>query len=99
MPFGMDLDILFMTKALMTLDGWNDYNCKLRLLKIFRGGFWAVSGIVGEGLRDRVRATAEAASKIGVVLSMAFRRNADGSPSEEVLVSETEIEQLRAWRS
>lgn len=39
-----------------------------------------------------IQATAEAAGKIDSILRMAFRRNADGSSSEEVLVSGTGIE-------
>lgn len=97
MPFGMDLDILFLTTGFMTLDGWNDYACKLRLLDIFWKEFWGISGIDGEDRRETLRISAEAAGKIWAVLRMAFRRNADGSPSEEVMVSEIGMEQLRAW--
>lgn len=35
MPFGMDLDILFMITGLMTFDGWNDYACEIPLLDTF----------------------------------------------------------------
>lgn len=97
MPFGMDLDILFMTTGFMTLDGWHDYSCKPRLLDIFWEEFWAVSGIEGAGRRETLRASAEAAGRIWAVLRMAFRRNADGSPSEEVLMSEINIKQLKGW--
>lgn len=55
-----------------------------------------ISGIEGESLRERVRATAEAAGKIEASLRMAFRRDADGSLSEEFLVSGTGTEQLMA---
>ncbi|KAG6365646.1 hypothetical protein INS49_007257 [Diaporthe citri] len=96
-PFGMDLDILFLTTGFMTLEGWNDYACKLRLKDIFWEEFWAASGIEGAGRRETLRPSAEAAGKIWAVLRMAFRRNADGSPSEEVLVSESNLKQLRAW--
>lgn len=47
MPFGMDLDILFMTTGFMTLDGWNDYTCKTRLLDTFWEESWTASGIEG----------------------------------------------------
>lgn len=97
MPFGMDLDILFLTTGFMTLDGWNNYACKLRLLDIFWEEFWAASGIEGADRRETLRASAEAAGKIGAVLRMAFRRNADGSPSEDVFMSESRMKQLRAW--
>lgn len=97
MPFGMDLDILFLATGFMTLQSWHDYACKLRLLDIFWEEFWAVSGIDGEDRRETLRTSAEAAGKIWAVLRMAFRRNADGSPSEEVLVSEINMKQLRGW--
>ncbi|KAL2280906.1 hypothetical protein FJTKL_12216 [Diaporthe vaccinii] len=97
MPFGMDLDILFLATGFMTLQSWHDYACKLRLLDIFWEEFWAVSGIDGEDRRETLRTSAEAAGKIWAVLRMAFRRNADGSPSEEVMVAETGMEQLRGW--
>ncbi|KAK7702005.1 hypothetical protein SLS64_009866 [Diaporthe eres] len=97
MPFGMDLDILFLATGFMTLQSWHDYACKLRLLDIFWEEFWAVSGIDGEGRRKTLRTSAEAAGRVWAVLRMAFRRNADGSPSEEVLVSEVNIKQLRGW--
>ncbi|KAI3332892.1 hypothetical protein F4824DRAFT_514020 [Ustulina deusta] len=97
MPFGMDLDILFLTTGFMTRDGWHDYACKLLLQGIFWEEFWVVSRIEGEENRGRTQGLAEAACKIGAILRLAFRRNADGSPSEEVLVSESRINQLRAW--
>ncbi|KAI0202828.1 hypothetical protein F4808DRAFT_60045 [Astrocystis sublimbata] len=97
MPFGMDLDILFLTTGFMTRDGWHDYACKLLLQENFWDEFWVVSGIEGEDNRGRTQSLAEAACKISAILRLAFRRNADGSPSEEVLVSESSINQLRAW--
>ncbi|KAK2009982.1 hypothetical protein LZ32DRAFT_639672 [Colletotrichum eremochloae] len=87
MPFGMDLDILLLTTGFMTRDGWHT----------FWKEFWAVSGIQGEECRGRTQGLAEAAAQIGALLRLAFRRNADGSPSEEVLVSESRMRQLRAW--
>ncbi|KIL90690.1 hypothetical protein FAVG1_06425 [Fusarium avenaceum] len=87
MPFGMDLDILFLTTGFMTRDGWHDYACKTVLLDAFWKEFWTVSGIEEER-RGRIQSLAEAAGRIGAILRLAFRRNADGSPSEEVLVSE-----------
>ncbi|KAM3452573.1 hypothetical protein MY3296_004462 [Beauveria thailandica] len=97
MPFGMDLDILFLTTGFMTKDGWHDYACKLLLRETFWEEFWAVSGIEGEEHRGRTRVLSEAAGQIGAILRLAFRRNANGSPSEEVLVSESRMKQLRAW--
>ncbi|KAI5864082.1 kinase-like domain-containing protein [Durotheca rogersii] len=97
MPFGMDLDILFLTTGFMTRDGWHDYACKPLLQDTFWEEFWAVPGIEGEELRGRTQGLAEAAGQIGAILRLAFRRNADGSPSEEVLMSESRMKQLRAW--
>lgn len=97
MPFGMDLDILFLTTGFLTRDGWHDYTCKLVLQETFWAEFWAVSGIKGEKYRDRVKGLAEAACKIGAILRLAFRRNANGSPSNEVLVPENNARQLEAW--
>ncbi|KAK0629985.1 hypothetical protein B0T17DRAFT_589618 [Bombardia bombarda] len=99
MPFGMDLDILFLTTGFMTRDGWHDYACKLLLQDTFWEEFWAVSGIKGEEHRGRIQGLAEAACKIGAILRLAFRRTADGSPSNEALVSESSVKQLRAWFS
>ncbi|UNI20472.1 hypothetical protein JDV02_006553 [Purpureocillium takamizusanense] len=96
-PFGMDLDILFLTTGFMTRDGWHDYACKARLQHTFWQEFWVVSGIEGDELRSRIRGLAEAAGRIGAILRLAFRRNDDGSPSEEVLRSESRMKQLRAW--
>lgn len=99
MPFGMDLDILFLTTGLMTKDGWHDYTCKQQLQRIFWEEFWAVSGIDGDEVRSRTRSLAEAAGQIGAILRLAFRRAADGSPSEEILESEGRMKQLTAWFS
>ncbi|KAI3316991.1 hypothetical protein HD806DRAFT_516322 [Xylariaceae sp. AK1471] len=99
MPFGMDLDILFLTTGFMTRDGWHDYSCKLLLQEIFWEEFWAFSGIEVVEQRSRIRGLAELAGKIGAILRLAFRRNTDGSPSEEVSVSESSMKQLSAWFS
>ncbi|KAK7429722.1 hypothetical protein QQZ08_003748 [Neonectria magnoliae] len=97
MPFGMDLDILFLATGFMTRDGWHDYACKLLLQDTFWEEFWAVSEIEGEEHRGRTQYLAEAACKLGAILRLAFRRHADGSPSNEVLVTESSLKQLRAW--
>ncbi|KAH7175791.1 hypothetical protein EDB81DRAFT_23763 [Dactylonectria macrodidyma] len=97
MPFEMDLDILFLTTGFMTCDGWHDYACKLPLQAAFWEEFWTVSGIRAEENRSRTRGLAEAACKIRAILRLAFRRNADGSPSNEVFVPESSAKQLRAW--
>ncbi|KAI0543856.1 hypothetical protein F4679DRAFT_567122 [Xylaria curta] len=91
MPFGMDLDILFLTTGFATKDGWHDYACKLLLHHVFWDEFWAASGIEEGERRGRIQGLAETAGQIGAVLRLAFRRNADGSPSEEILVLESRI--------
>ena len=96
-PFGLEMDTLFLTMGFMTLDGWHDYTCKPILHKTFWEEFWAVSGIEGEERRGKVQALAEAAGQIGAILRLPFRRNADGSPSEQILVSESRMNQLKAW--
>ncbi|KAI1119981.1 hypothetical protein F5Y10DRAFT_273526 [Nemania abortiva] len=97
LPFGIDLDILFLTTGFLTRDGWHDYACKPLLQDTFWEEFWAASRITGDKHRGRIRALAEAAGQIGAFLRLAFRRNPDGSPSEEVLVLESRMEQLRTW--
>lgn len=97
MPFGMELDMLFLATGFMTRDGWRDYACKPRLQQTFWEEFWAVSGIEGDGHRGRVQVSAEAAGQIVAILRLSFRRNADGSPSEELLVSGSRMNQLKAW--
>lgn len=46
--------------------------------------------------RDRIRGLAESAAKTAAILRPAFRRNPDGSSSEEPLVTEERLKQLRA---
>ncbi|KAF4983608.1 hypothetical protein FZEAL_1017 [Fusarium zealandicum] len=53
MPFGMDLDMLFIASGFMTRRGWHDYACKPLLQDTFWNEFWAVSGIKGEQHRGR----------------------------------------------
>ncbi|KAF5230436.1 hypothetical protein FAUST_9803 [Fusarium austroamericanum] len=97
MPFGLDLDILFLATGFMTIDGWHDYGCKPQLQDVFWDEFWFSSEIEGEDLRRKTQNLAEVAGQIGAILRLAFRRNDDGSPSEEVLVSQRRIGQLKAW--
>lgn len=92
LPFGMDLDCLFLTTGYMDLKGWHDYACRERLREAFWDEFWAVAGVGGE-VRDRVRELAERAARIGAVLRYAFRRDADGSPSEAL-----ESDGALSWR-
>lgn len=97
MPFGMDLDTLLLTTGFMTPDGWHDYACKSMLEDNFWEEFWAASVIEGEERRGGLRSLAEAACRTAAILRLAFRRNDNGSPSEEVLVSETNMKRLMAW--
>ena len=97
MPFGMDLGILLLTTGFMAQDGWHDYACKPLLVQIFWWEFWIASGIEDREGRGRIQCLAEAAGQIGAIFRRAFRRNADGSASEEVLVSDIGMNQLRAW--
>ncbi|KAM4067016.1 hypothetical protein HRG_001026 [Hirsutella rhossiliensis] len=97
MPFGMELDILFLITGFMTKDGWYDYRCTQLLQETFWEEFWVVTGTEGGERRGRIRRLAEAAAQIGAILRLAFRRNADGSPSEDVLALESRMEQLRTW--
>ncbi|KAL7922790.1 kinase-like domain-containing protein [Trichoderma austrokoningii] len=101
LPFGMDLDILYLATGFMTRDGWRDYACQPRLMDAFWEEFWAGAGIEGDEHRGRIRGLAEAAGRIGAILRLAFRRNADGSASEEVIVSTERLglKQLMAWLS
>lgn len=97
-PFGMDLDILYLTTGFMTRDdGWHDYACKKKLLDAFWEEFWSASAIDGKDRRARVKDLAEAAGQIGAILRQAFRRNNDGSPSEELSLGGSGLAQLRAW--
>ncbi|UZP40126.1 hypothetical protein NXS19_007942 [Fusarium pseudograminearum] len=96
MPFGLDLDILFLATGFRTLHGWHDYGCKPQLQDVFWDEFWFSSGIEGEDLRRKTQNLAEVAGQIGAILRLAFRRNDDGSLSEEV-VSGHRIRQLRVW--
>lgn len=91
LPFGMELDCLFLTTGYMVRDGWHDYACCFQLREAFWSEFWTASGIK-DSARRNVRNMAERAAQIGAILRYAFRRNANGSPSE-ALASEDAL----AW--
>lgn len=74
MPFGMDLDILFLATGFMTRDGWHDYSCKLLLQDTFWEEFWAASGIEGEEHRKRTQCLAENAGRLGPISIPTQRR-------------------------
>lgn len=98
LPFGMDLDCLFLTAGYMSRDGWHDYSCRLQLHEAFWAEFWLASGVRDDARQDQVRDIAERAAKIGAILRYAFQRNTDGSPSE-ALVSGGALtwRYLQAW--
>lgn len=98
LPFGMDLDCLFLTTGYMDLEGWHDYACRSRLHEAFWSEFWSASGVEDNVRRHQIREMAERAARMGAVLRYAFQRNADGSPSE-ALASEEDLalRYLRAW--
>lgn len=98
-PFGIELDCLYLMTGCMDLSGWHDFSCRPRLWEAFWAEFWTASGIDGDdGVRRKnIRATAEAAAKIGAVLRYAFDRNADGSPSEILSTSDHMSKMLKAW--
>lgn len=97
LPFGMELDCLFLKTGYMDRNGWHDYACCSQLREAFWLEFWSASGIE-DSARRNVRSMAEQAAPIGATLRYAFRRNANGSPSE-ALASEEALawSYLRAW--
>ena len=100
LPFGMELDSLYLFTGCMSRSGWHDYACYVELRKGFWEEFWATSGIEDDsGYREKIRSMAESAAKIGAILRYAFQRNADGSASEVVLAPNKVPEYLRTWFS
>lgn len=98
LPFGMDLDCLFLTTGYMNRDGWHNYECRSRLLETFWTEFWSNSEVRDNWRRLRIRDMAERAAKIGALLRYAFQRNADGSPSETLMPKESLTwRYLHAW--
>ncbi|KAL1852493.1 hypothetical protein VTK73DRAFT_9188 [Phialemonium thermophilum] len=98
LPFGMDLDCLYLTTGYLDFEGWHDYACRSQLHEAFWTEFWSASGMGDDGQRSEIRHWAERAARIGAVLRYAFRRNADGSASE-ILAPEGSLawRQLRTW--
>ena len=97
LPFGMELDCLFLMMGYMNLSGWHNYACRPHLQIAFWNEFWTVSGIEDTTRQMEVRTMAESAARIGAVLRYAFQRNADGSSSEVVLTSDRTSNYLDAW--
>lgn len=98
LPFGMELDALFLMTGYLDRDDWHDYACRSRLHEVFWDEFWSASGIGDVEQRDNLCSMAVRAARIGAILRYAFQRNADGSPSE-VLASEgaSTWRYLQAW--
>ncbi|KID63586.1 Protein kinase-like domain protein, partial [Metarhizium brunneum ARSEF 3297] len=98
LPFGMDLDCLFLTTGYMDRHGWHDYACRSRLHEAFWTEFWSASQVRDDVRQYKIRETAERVAKIGAILRYAFQRNADGSPSE-TLMSDGALtwSYLQAW--
>lgn len=100
LPFGLELDILFLTTGFMDLEGWHNYEYGLRMREAFWENFFSVFARMGwdDAKRALIRREAEAAAKIGAVLRYAFKRNADGSASRELAdEGSTGWKYLKAW--
>ncbi|KAJ5656823.1 hypothetical protein N7507_008773 [Penicillium longicatenatum] len=95
LPFGMDLDVLFLVTGYMGSRNWRDYECKQFMLDCFWDEFWAsVEPSVDRG-RDRF--IAEKAALIGALLRYGFTRREDGASDSVVSVSDRDTALLRAW--
>ncbi|KAJ5106477.1 hypothetical protein N7456_003152 [Penicillium angulare] len=97
LPFGMDLDILFLTTGYMGLRQWKNYECKAFFLKCFWDEFWTSVSSGPHVDRMKMRFLAEQAAKIGALLRYGFVRREDGSSDSVVSVSDRDGRQLRAW--
>ncbi|KAE8146851.1 hypothetical protein BDV25DRAFT_132590 [Aspergillus avenaceus] len=95
-PFGVELGSLLLATGYMDLNGWHNYTCRSQILNAFWDEFWIHCQIYDDIRRREIRASAMQAAKIGAVLRYAFRRNADGSPSEELENSKWALETLNA---
>lgn len=95
LPFGMDLDVLFLVTGYMGLRNWRDYECKQFMLDCFWDGFWA--SVKPHVDRGRVRMLAEKAAMIGALLRYGFTRREDGTSDSVVSVSDRDSALLRAW--
>ena len=96
-PFGLELDCLVLMVGFMDLKGWHDYNCRPQLLDAFWTEFWTFSEIGNDSSQPKaIRATAEAAAKIGAILRYAFDRNSEGRSSETLTTSDNMVKLLKA---
>ncbi|KAF2685931.1 hypothetical protein K458DRAFT_430612 [Lentithecium fluviatile CBS 122367] len=97
-PFGMELDRLFLMTGYMDRGGWHDYACRSRLHDIFWDEFWSASGVGDDVWRDKVHNMAERGARVGAILRYAVQRNADGSPSKTLASNSASTwRYLQAW--
>lgn len=100
LPFGLDLDIQFLTTGFMDHEGWYNYEYGPRMREAFWEGFFLIfaGGDWDDKERGKTRQEAETAAKIGAVLRYTFKRNADGSAGTELVDEEsTGWKYLKAW--
>lgn len=95
LPFGMDLDVLFLVTGYMDLSNWMDYECKQFMLDCFWDEFGA--SVEPHVARGQGRILAEKAAMIGALLRYGFTRREDGASDSVVSVSDRDIALLRAW--
>ncbi|KAJ5711283.1 hypothetical protein N7488_005439 [Penicillium malachiteum] len=87
-PFGMELETLILATGYMGTKEWNTYKCRQRLIDAFWTEFWAQCQIVDPIRQQEVRSMAMQSAKIASILHFAFKRNADGTPSEDLDTSD-----------
>lgn len=98
LPFGMEIDSMFLTTGYMNRSGWHDYACCGRLREVFWGEFFSAIGVENVRQRDNIREMAERAARIGAILRYAFQRNPDGSPSRNLAPDGASTwKYLQAW--
>lgn len=95
LPFGMDLDVLFLVTGYMGLSNWRDYECKQFMLDCFWDGFWV--SVEPHVDRGRVGMLAEKAAMIGALLRYGFTRREDGASDSVISVFDRDSALLRAW--
>ncbi|KAJ5725460.1 uncharacterized protein N7483_006817 [Penicillium malachiteum] len=88
LPFGMELGTLILATGYMGIGEWHTYTCRQRLIDAFWAEFWAQCQIVDPIRQQEVRSIAMQGAKIASVLHYAFKRNADGTSSEELNITD-----------
>lgn len=100
-PFGMELHYLLMMTGFMDMDGWHYFACRSRLVNAFWGELWSILKLDEDEhnmvKRQRIRALAETATKLGALRCYAFQRTNNGQPSEQLTDSEGMLGYLKAW--